>query len=118
MDKNNLNLDNKFGECCNCPGVGNGQYLFTNNVSSRIYNDQMGKKLKATDSHDYRSILQKNAKQFITNEILRLESTKCKPSNKFYIDSSKFHPKDKLIDEYTGPMMINDGKYKSKFSDL
>ena len=122
MDKNNLNLNlsNKFGKCCNCPAIGNGQYLFTNNVSSRIYNDQMGKILKVGDSHAYRTVLQNNAKKFMNNEILKFELTRCKDSKdyKFYIDSSNYNPSKKLTDEYKGQKMINDGNYNIKFSNI
>ena len=48
MARNNLNLDNKFGNCCNCPGFVNDDRLFTNYVSSRIYNDSTMKKLNSS----------------------------------------------------------------------
>ena len=82
-----MNLDNKFGECCNCPGFYNGDRIFTNYQSSRLYNDDIRKKLGIIDSHSYRMRLQNNG-----FDILKSEYSLCKSNsnNKFNIDYSKF----------------------------
>lgn len=102
MSKNNLNLDNKFGSCCGCPGVKiDGGRVFTNYLSSRIYNDNNRKMMGLGDSHSYRLVLQKTAESIINKENDDVSKIKCKSDgkNKFYIDSSNFNFSDKLLTE-------------------
>jgi hypothetical protein len=100
MNKKNLNCDNKFGKCCNCPGImSDGGRVFTNYVSSRIYNDDNRKMMGLGDSHSYRLVLQKSAQEIINKENNDFDKLKCKSNkkNKFYIDSSNFNFTDKLL---------------------
>ena len=106
MAKNNLNLDNKFGNCCNCPGFVNDDRLFTNYVSSRIYNDSTMKKLNASNSHEYRNKLQNHAVDIMKNTSKYYnDNVGCfsDDKNKFYIDSSKYGFDTKLSKQYNGP---------------
>ena len=114
MSKNNLNLNNKFGECCGCPALmSDSGRMFTNYVSSRLYNDDYSKNLKVHDAHSYREKLQNDSlsRQY---EINKLETARCtnKGSNQFYIDSSNFTFNKPLSDPYVGQKIQNDGKQK------
>jgi len=116
MDKNsNSNLNNKFGECCNCPGLMIGEQYFTNLISSRIYNDMVQKKLKINDSNTYRLTLQANAIKLMKNDSNLFEINRCKSNNKnkFYLDTSNYGFKSKLEDEYNGPKYENNYIKKS-----
>jgi hypothetical protein len=107
-------LNNKFGQCCGCPALMSDKgRLFTNYVSSRIYNDVNSKKLKVPDAHSYREKLQNDPKIRI-NEINKYESVRCKSDskNKFYFDSSNYTFNRPLIDPYNGQKIQNDGKLK------
>ncbi len=109
MSKNNSNLNNKFGNCCNCPELVNDDRMFNNYVSSRIRNDVDRKALGMPDSHSYRLALQTGAKDIIDTEIRRLEKSKCKSDgkNNFYIDSSKYDFNKPLKTTYTGLLIDN-----------
>jgi len=115
MSKNNSNLNNKFGECCNCPGLVNGDRMFNNYVSSRIRNDIDRKNLGMPDSHSYRNALQNGATFIINSEISRVDSLKCvsNDKNKFYIDSSKYNFAQPLNPSYTGVTINNTDIKKS-----
>ncbi len=115
MSKNNLNLNNKFGECCGCPPLSDNSIIFTNYVSSRIHNDVNSKLMGALDSHSYRSKLQKNASKLIENNINAFENIRCTSDikNKFYIDSSNYNFNYNLPDGYWGQSIINNGTKKS-----
>ena len=118
MNKNNLN--NKFGECCNCPALTTGKQYFTNYVSSRILNDDLRKNLKISDSHTYRYNLQANGTKYISNENNRYLNDRCKSDNKnnFYIDSSKYNFSSQLLNDYTAPSIQNNYIKKSQQSGL
>jgi hypothetical protein len=123
MNKNNssqYNLNNKFGECCGCPGLMNDDRLFNNYVSSRIQNDQIRKSLNLPDSHSYRSILQNAGQKFLDEDIKRIEKIRCKSNtkNKFYIDSSKYNFDKPLIDGYWGLSIENTEIRKSQITPL
>lgn len=114
MSNSNLNLNNKFGQCCGCPALMSDKgRLFTNYMSSRLYNDINSKQLKVPDSHSYREKLQ-NDSSLRQNEILKFETVRCKSDgkNKFYIDSSKYTFDKPLTDAYVGQKIQNDGKSK------
>jgi hypothetical protein len=123
MSKNNSsqdNLNNKFGECCGCPALVNGDRLFNNYVSSRLRNDQIRKTLNLPDSHSYRLVLQSSGQNFVGEEIKRIEKVRCKSNdkNKFYIDSSKYNFDKPLSDGYWGLSIQNDGIKKSQLTPL
>ena len=123
MNKNNssqYNLNNKFGECCGCPGLMNDDRLFNNYVSSRIQNDQIRKSLNLPDSHSYRSILQNAGQNFLDEDIKRIEKIRCKSNtkNKFYIDSSKYNFDKPLTDGYWGLSIDNTEIRKSQITPL
>jgi len=118
MNQNNLN--NKFGKCCNCPALSSGDQYFTNYVSSRLYNNELQKKLNINNSHAYRLSLQSNASKYMSEENIKISSDKCKSDNKnnFYIDSSKYDFSSKLINEYSTPDIPNNYIKKSQISDF
>jgi hypothetical protein len=123
MSKNNssqYNLNNKFGECCDCPALMNGDRLFNNYVSSRIQNDQIRKSLKLPDSHSYRKILQNDALDFINNDTKKMENIRCKSNakNKFYIDYSTYTFDKPLSDGYWGLSIENTEIKKSQITPL
>jgi hypothetical protein len=112
MSKNNLNLNNKFGECCNCPALMSDRgRMFTNYVSSRIYNDNDAKRLKIFDANTYRENLQVFGSIYRSSEIYKYEQVKCKTNakNKFYIDSSHYTFDKPLTNGYWGQQIQNDG---------
>ena len=117
MNQNNLN--NKFGKCCNCPALSNGNQLFTNFESSRLFNNDLRKKLIIKDSNTFRLNLQNNATLYIFNENSKLESVKCTSDskNKFYIDSSKYDFSKQLLDDYKYPKIPNNYIKKSVVSN-
>jgi len=116
MNKNNLN--NKFGKCCNCPALANGNQFFTNFESSRLYNYDLQQKYKLKNSHDYRLNLQNNAAFLMLNENVNFDSQQCTSDkqNKFYIDSSKYNFSTKLSNDYSYPKIPNNYFKKSQTS--
>lgn len=101
-------LNNKFGNCCNCPGLTDDDRLFNNYTSSRVYNDSLKKSLKLTDTHEYRDMLQKNGLDYMRDNVYNVEKIKCKNNNnKFYYDLSKYTFNNKLENEYNGPKCQN-----------
>jgi len=82
-----MNLDNKFGKCCDCPGIYSGDRYFTNYMSSRIYNNELQNRLGYTDSHSYRLNLQTNGFETLKNNYNICTSDN---NNKFYLDLSKY----------------------------
>jgi hypothetical protein len=123
MSKNNSsqnNLNNKFGECCGCPALVNGDRIFNNYVSSRLRNDQIKKSLNLSDSHSYRLVLQNTGQNIINNETNRLNNLRCKSDgkNKFYIDSSNFNFEKPLTDGYNGLQIDNIGIHRSQITPI
>ena len=118
MYKNNLN--NKFGECCNCPALSTGQQYFTNYESSRLYNDKLRKNLSLNDTHSFRLNLQQNGLKYISNENIKITNDKCSSNtlNNFYLDGSTYNFSTKLINEYTGPKLPNNYIKKSNMQSL
>jgi len=118
MNRNNLN--NKFGECCNCIALSNGDQYFNNYVSSRLYNSNLQKKLGIKDSHSFRLNLQVNGTTFIKNEHIKYENDKCTSdkNNNFYLDTSKYDFSTKLINEYSTPSIPNNYIKKSQYSTI
>jgi len=70
-----MNLDNKFGECCKCPAKIQDGRIYTSYVPRRDYNTNIMKEVKASDSHQYRSILQAQGESIITAIQTNLENT-------------------------------------------
>jgi len=117
MNKDDLSLNNKFGQCCDCPALMSDKgRMFTNYVSSRLYNDSYSKFLKVPDAHSYRNKLQEEGNLFRSIEVYRFDKAKCKSDGKtkalFYIDSSNYTFDKPLTDAYWGQKIQNDGKYK------
>jgi archaellin len=102
--RDNLNQNSKFGNCCGCPSLMSDGHLFTNWVSSRIYNDEYMKNQKINGSHSYRNHLQRDANTLIDNEYKYFKKVTCTDTgtNKFYIDSSKYGFDYPLNDGYWG----------------
>ena len=110
-----LSLNNKFGKCCGCPALMSDKgRMFTNYVSSRLYNTNLSKNMKTPDSNAYRLKLQKDQEDIASQELAKLETAKCTSNkqNKFYIDSSKYTFDKPLSDPYWGYQIINDGTLK------
>jgi len=116
MNQNNLN--NKFGECCNCPALSTGDQYFTNYVSSRLCNHNLQKKLGIKDSNSFRLNLQLNGTKYMSNENIKYDNERCKSDkkNNFYIDTSKYDFSTKLINEYSSPDIPNNYIKKSQIS--
>jgi hypothetical protein len=58
------NLNNKFGKCCNCPALmSDSGRMFTNYVSSRIYNHERKDKIFNLDSKLFKQILDEKKQQ-------------------------------------------------------
>lgn len=116
MNQNNLN--NKFGECCNCPALSNGDQYFTNYVSSRLYNDDLQKKLGIKDSNSFRINLQSNGTKYMSKEHIKYDNNRCKSDkkNNFYIDTSNYNFSTKLTNEYSTPNIPNNYVKKSQVS--
>ena len=116
MNQNNLN--NKFGECCNCPALSTGDQYFTNYVSSRIYNYNLQKKLGIKDSNAYRLNLQSNGTKYMSDENIKYGNEVCKSNktNNFYIDTSNYNFSTKLINDYSSPNIPNNYIKKSQVS--
>ena len=78
-----MNLDNKFGVCCNCPAIMDDSRLFTNYVPHKSYNRQFMNELEVLNNNDYRNILQNKLQ--IYNKNMNMQ---CTNSNNFNIDGS------------------------------
>lgn len=102
-------LNNKFGDCCNCPSLSNDDRIFNNYTSNRIFNDTSRRSLRLADSHDYRDYLQNNGLKFMKSKVYDIENLKCKndKKNNFYFDSSDYTFDKPLQNQYLGPKCIN-----------
>jgi hypothetical protein len=118
MIKNNLN--NKFGNCCDCPALTTGKQWFTNYESSRLFNDNLRKTLKLENTHMYRYNFQTNGKQYIFDENKKYIDVKCKNNDKFKfnIDSSNFNFSTQLENDYPFPLIPNNYIKKSQEAKL
>ena len=81
-----MNLDNKFGVCCNCPAIMDESRLFTNYVPHKSYNRQFMNNLNVINNNDYRRILQYNLHP--NNKDMSMQ---CIKSINFNIDGSKIN---------------------------
>jgi len=89
-----MNCDNRYANCCGCPGITNTPREFTIWSSSKLYNLQTMKKTGLTNAHDYRASLQKNTESIMKNTVNDFDTNfKCKNngSNLFYLDSSSYN---------------------------
>ena len=90
----NMNCDNRYAKCCECPAITNTPREFTVWTSSKLYNLQAMKKTNVTNAHDYRALLQSNAETIMKNTNGDFETNfKCKNSgsNLFYLDTSSYN---------------------------
>lgn len=114
-------LNNKFGDCCNCPALINDDRLFNNYTSSRLYNDILRRSLKLSDSHDYRDNLQKNGIDIMKTKVYNVEKIRCKndKNNDFYYDFSKYTFDKPLENQYNGPKCANNfDKFYNVLNDV
>jgi hypothetical protein len=82
-----MNMNNKFGKCCNCPALNDGR-IFTSYAPSKDYNNNFMRKLGTDDSNKYRDIIQ-NSLNKVKFEVVYdnfNDSTRCKNNgnNVFY----------------------------------
>ncbi len=93
-----MELNNKFGKCCSCPALMSDGRLFTSYMPHKQYNNNMMKELGASNSIEYKSILQNNGNVIRNDMLSKLEaSVMCKnnDTNKFYqqVDINGFFDK-------------------------
>ena len=62
-----MNLNNKFGACCNCPSLLADGRLFTSYTPRRDHNADLMKELNAKNNNEYRNILQDNSDTYINS---------------------------------------------------
>lgn len=83
-----MNLNNKFGECCNCPALMDDSRLFTSYVPRRDYNALLMKDTQLTNSIDYKNMLQQNGAEIIASIQRNLNTNfRCTTTgnNQFYV---------------------------------
>ena len=88
-----MNINNKFGECCNCPALMQDGRNYASHVPRRDHNASLMKEFKVNNSNDYRSFLQNNGKSIINSVHKSLiDNYRCisNDTNKFY-DSTDIH---------------------------
>ncbi len=97
------NLNNKYGECCNCPAFMEDQgRIITNYMPSRSYHTQLKKELNVKDSNEMRMMLQNSGLEKSQREFQNI--TGCQNNitntygekNKFYVDLSDYTFNEKL----------------------
>ena len=84
-----MELNNKFGQCCSCPGLMSDGRLFTSYKSNSELNNSIMDGLGVKDSNEYRKLLQKNGESIIIAIHTHIDSQlKCltKNTNNFYGD--------------------------------
>jgi hypothetical protein len=82
-----MELNNKFGNCCNCPALMSDGRLFTSYVPHKEYNSRLMKELGVSNSIEYKTVLQNNGETINKDIIDKLTAgTICKNNgtNKFY----------------------------------
>jgi hypothetical protein len=96
-----INLNNRYGECCNCPAFMEDQgRIITNYMSSRTYHSQLRKELNINDSNDLRMKLQNEGLERSQKEFNNMSGCQNNGNNKFYVDKSKYTFTDKLDPVY------------------
>jgi len=97
----NFNLNNKYGECCNCPAFMEDQgRIITNYQPSRTLHSNLSKELKVKDSNDMRMRLQEIGLEKSHNEFKNMSQCKNNEKNKFNVDKSKYTFNEKLDPVY------------------
>ena len=93
----NKNLNNRYGNCCNCPAFMEDQgRIITNYMPSKQLHTEMMKKFKLTDSNQYRMYLQENGLDLSHKEFNSLSKCTDNDKNKFYLDKSKYTFNEKV----------------------
>ena len=59
-----MDQNNKFGVCCKCPALNDGRFL-TNYVPRRDYNYTVMNQVNASNSNEYRAILQEQGENLL-----------------------------------------------------
>jgi hypothetical protein len=87
-----MNLDNKNGICCKCPGIMNYSRDFTQWQSSSIYEINLMKKLQIDNPTEYRNKLQLNGELIMKNTFDDYNKRhRCQNGDNLYLDLSNFH---------------------------
>jgi hypothetical protein len=86
-----MELNNKFGSCCNCPALMSDGRLFTSYISRKDYNQQLMKELNVTNSIEYKDALQSQA-SFL------MEKSFNEAKNNFVCKSNDKNTFNKVID--------------------
>ena len=85
------NLNNRYGECCNCPAFMEDQgRIITNYVPSRTYHSQLSKEMNVKDSNEMRMKLQNVGLEKSHQEFQNIATCQNKENNKFNVDKSKY----------------------------
>lgn len=94
-----MNLNNKFGKCCNCPAFMSDSRLFTNWETSKTYNYKLGRKLNTDTNTKYKNKLINNP-EYVSNDF-KNDIIACNKNDGFYIDSTLHHKKfsDNIFNE-------------------
>ena len=75
-------MNNKFGECCNCPALMADGRLFTQYTNRRHYNTEIMRMMNVNNSHQYRTVITNNGVKLINNiNTQNNNSLKCVNSN-------------------------------------
>ena len=92
-----MELNNKFGSCCNCPAIMEDGRLITTYMPHKTYNYKIMNELGLKNSNEYREFLQDKAENIITNLHSTFIKNSCDRSDKrFYLDGSNIN---NLFDE-------------------
>ncbi len=87
-----MNLDNKNGTCCNCPGLMDYSRDITQWKSARVHEIELMNKLNINNCIDYKNILQNNGEMIIKNTIDDYNRKyRCQRGDNLYLDASNFH---------------------------
>ena len=98
-----LNLDNKYGKCCNCPALmGDQGRSITDYRSSKLADQLLMEKYKINDSNAFRDYIQKNALAYMKGEKIKIQGELCRDNNdsenKFYYSYDDYKI-DGLLDD-------------------
>jgi hypothetical protein len=63
-----MNCDNKFGECCNCPGLMSDGRFITSYISTPRLVANLKEMNNITDENEFRLFLQKNGTSLISKQ--------------------------------------------------
>jgi len=91
------NLNNRYGECCNCPAFMEDQgRIITNYQPSRSYHSDLKRELNVKDSNEMRMLLQNNGLERSQKEFQNITGCQNNEKNRFNIDLSKYTFNEKL----------------------